>query len=260
MKKQKMGLAAAVALLLLAMSALAQADITQKGNLRVATSATMKPRALPRTGTAPIAVSVAGQISTTDESTPPQLKKLTIEINRHGRLDYQGLAVCTLHEIQPANNSRALSACRSALVGEGTFSADVVLRGQAPYPSNGRLLIFNGKEGGRQVLLGHIYATRPFTTSFVISFAIKGLRHGRYGTALVASLPSSLGSWGNVTGIQMTLRRRFHVGGRSHSFLSAGCPAPKGFPGAVFPLARTSFAFAGGRKLTSTLSSECRVR
>ena len=44
----------------------------------------------------------------------------------------------------------------------------------------------------------------------------------------------------------MNLRRRFSYRGNSRSFLSAGCPAPAGFPSAAFPLASTSFAFAGG--------------
>ena len=58
----------------------------------------------------------------------------------------------------------------------------------------------------------------------------------------------------------MTLSRRYSYRGQRHSYLSAGCPAPKGFPGVSFPLARTSFAFAGGMKLTSTLTRDCKVR
>jgi hypothetical protein len=67
-------------------------------------------------------------------------------------------------------------------------------------------------------------------------------------------------AWGRLTGLQMTLNRRYSAGGRRHSYISSGCPAPKGFPGAVFPLARTSFSFTGGKKLTSTLSSTCKAR
>lgn len=248
-----------LALLLLTGAARA-AEITQQGDLRVSVAGEMTPHALPRTGTAPIAVSVAGEISTVEEAPLPQLKKLEIEINRHGRLDYAGLPSCTLHQIQPASTSRALANCRRALVGQGTFSADIVLSGQPPYPSQGRLLVFNGTEGGHQVLLGHIYTAQPFTNSFVIVFKIKSLAHGPYGTALIANLPQALGNWGYVTGIQMKLSRRYSYRGQSHSFLSAGCPAPKGFPGAVFPLARTSFAFAGGAKLSSVLTRSCRAR
>ena len=44
------------------------------------------------------------------------------------------------------------------------------------------------------------------------------------------------------------------------SYLSAGCPAPKGFPGATFPFAKASFAFAGKQALTSTLTRSCGAR
>ncbi len=249
-----------LALLLAAGATLAHAEITQKGNLRVVVSAKMSPRALPRTGAAPISVSVGGRISTTDESTPPQLKELRIEINRNGRLDYQGLPICAIDKIQPASNGRALSACRSSLVGEGKFLGTITLPGSAPYPIEGKLLVFNGSEHGHQVLLAHIYSPHPFATSFVMTFQITANRHGTYGTTLSANLTKALGNKRNLTGIEMTLSRRWSSGGRSHSYLSAGCPAPKGFGGAPFPLARTSFAFAGGTKLTTTVTSECRVR
>ncbi len=246
--------------LLAALAALAQAEIVQKGNLRVSVSAKMRPRALPRTGAAPIAVSVSGHIATADETQSPQLTRLTIEINRHGHLDYGGLPTCKVSLIQPASNSRALAACRSSLVGEGKFFGTITLPGAAPYAIEGRLLVFNGKEHGRQVLLGHIYSSSPFSISFVMTFEIQTKPHGTWGTTLSANLRQALGTRRNLTGIEMTLARRWSSGGHRHSYLSAGCPAPKGFGGAFFPLARTSFAFAGGKRLSSTLMSECRAR
>ena len=240
---------------------LAQAEITQKGNLRVAVSAKMTPHALPRSGVAPVAVSVAGRISTTDESAPPQLKKLTIEINRHGRIDSAGLAVCKVGLIRTASNGRALGACGSSLVGQGKFFGTITLPGSAPYPIEGKLLVFNGKEHGKPVLFGHIFSPHPFATSFVITFEIKSNRHGTYGTTLTANLAKALGDKRNLTGLEMTLSRRYTYRGKAHSYISAGCPAPKGFPGVpVFPLARTAFSFAGGAKLTKTLTSDCKAR
>ena len=234
--------------------------IAQKGALRVTVAGKLSPRSLPRGGAAPIAVTVSGQIATTDASPPPQLKTLRVELNRHGHLDYAGLSTCPYDSIQPASTSHALSACRSALVGQGSFNADITLAGQEPYPTKGRLLVFNGRRGGKRVLFGHIYSPHPFATSFVIVFAVQKLSGGTFGTALSASLPEALGSWGNLTGIEMTLGRRYSYWGRPHSYLSSGCPAPKGFPGAVFSLARTSFGFAGGAQLTSVLRGACRVR
>lgn len=246
--------------LLAAGAVLAHAEIAQKGNLRVVVSAKMSPRRLPRTGTAPISVSVGGKVSTADESQPPPLKQLTIEINRHGHLDYQGLPICTLNDIQPASNGRALAACGAALVGEGKFLGTITLPGSAPYPIEGKLLVFNGKEHGHQVLLGHIYSPHPFATSFVMTFQITNHRHGTYGTTLSADLTKALGKKRNLTGIEMSLSRRYSYRGASHSYLSASCPAPKGFKSAPFPLARTSFAFTDATKLTTTVTSECRVR
>jgi hypothetical protein len=58
----------------------------------------------------------------------------------------------------------------------------------------------------------------------------------------------------------MRLSRRFGYQGKQRSYVSAGCPAPKGFSQAPFPLARTTFAFEGGAELGTTLSDTCRVR
>lgn len=245
---------------LAAAATFARAEVAQRGNLRVSVAGKLSPRSLPRTGLAPIAVSVGGEVTTTDASRPPQLQGLQIEINRHSRLDYAGLPTCPYDSIQPASSSRALSACHSALVGQGSFDADIALAGQEPYPTHGRLLLFNGRSNGKTVLFGQIYSPRPFATSFVIVFSIQRLSGDTYGTALAASLPSALGSWGNLTGIRLTLSRRYDYRGTRRSYLSAGCPAPKGFGGVSFPLARTSFRFAGGPKLTSTLVRSCRVR
>jgi len=236
------------------------AEIKQVGNLQVALSGKLAPRRLPREGRAPIAVSVGWRIKTTDGSAPPTLKTLGIEINRNGLLDSAGLPSCPYAKIQPASTSRALASCRPALVGRGHFSALVGLRGQEPYVSRGQMLVFNGESHGKPILLGQIYSARPFASSFVIPFRVDRLAHGTYGTTLNATLPASLLAWGNLTEVEMRLSRKFSYRGARRSFLSAGCPAPKGFPGAVFPLARTAFAFAGGTSLTSTLTDNCEVR
>ena len=156
---------AAVALALpalIATAAFARAEIAQKGTLRVITSGKFSPSGLPRRGVAPIEVSVGGKIKTTDASLPPQLKTLRIELNRHGRLDTRGLPVCRAKQIHPASTAQALRACRPALVGRGSFSVDVVLGGQEPYPTRGRLLVFNGGFKGHPALLGQIYSAHPF--------------------------------------------------------------------------------------------------
>ncbi|MBA3867128.1 MAG: hypothetical protein H0X42_12415 [Solirubrobacterales bacterium] len=249
-----------VALLAAAGAALAGAEIVQKGLLRVNVDSSLSPKQLPRQGSAPIAVKVGWNITTTDGSAPPKLQNLKIEINRHGQFDATGLPVCPIGRIQPASSARALSNCGSSLVGEGKFSAQVSLGNQEPYAASGRLLVFNGELKGKPVLLGQIYSPHPFATSFVIPFAVKQLDHGTYGTVLSTTIPKALLSWGNLTGIEMTLSRKYGFEGSRHSYVSAGCPAPKGFGLVLFPLARTSFSFSDGTTVGSTLTDTCKVR
>jgi hypothetical protein len=248
----------ALALLLLAGSALANAEVVRKDNLQVAFEGQFSPQALPRRGTAPIAVSIGGRISTTDGKPPPQLRRISMEINRSGRLDATGLPVCAAKDIQPSTNQGALAACGASLVGSGSFSANVELPEQAPFPSRGKVLAFAGREGGRPVILAHVYGTEPIPTSYTLPFRIGGGR-GDFGTVLTASLPQVTADWGFVTGIGLRLNRRFSFRGKRRSYVSAGCPAPPGFPGASFPLVRASFAFAHGTTLTSILNRSCRV-
>jgi hypothetical protein len=236
--------------------------ITQQENLRVSVEGKLSPKRLPREGTAPISVTVGWQIATTDGSPPPKLKGLRIEINKEGRFDYAGLPTCPYAKVQPATTQRALKNCKSALVGQGSFSAQIALKGQEgeSYEAKGRLLVFNGENKGKPVLFGQIYSARPFATSFVITFEVRKIRKGAYGTALTATLPPALRSWGNLTAIEMELERKYAFKGEKRSYISAGCPAPKGFGLASFKLAETSFAFVGGKELSSTVMGDCRVR
>jgi hypothetical protein len=242
-----------------AATALAGAEVIQKGDVRVDVSGTLSPQRLPRSGTAPIAVSVGGKIKAVNGAPTPTLKNLKIELNRAGHIDTKGLPVCDYNSIQPASSQRALQGCRSSLVGKGSFNAEITLSGQEPYATKGTMLAFNGREGGKPVLFGQIYSPKPFATSFVIVFKIDKAT-GKFGTVLSATLPPNLLSWGNLTGIELRLNRTYSSGGKRHSYISAGCPAPKGFPGVSFAFARTSFGFQGGPALSTTLSRNCKAR
>jgi hypothetical protein len=253
------GVVVCVVLVALAAAVVARAETVRKGNLQVAFAGSLAPKALPREGAAPISVHLGGHVTTTDDSSPPQLRRITIAINRNGRLDYRGLPACTLRQVQPSTNEGALNACRRALVGEGRFSAEVKLPQQAPFPSEGKVLAFNGIEKGRPVVFAHVYGTEPVPTSYTLTMEIKSTP-GTFGTKLDISLPEVTSDVGFVTGIDLTLKRNFTYRGERHSYLSAGCPAPRGFPGAVFPLARISFAFAGITPLATTLTRDCKVR
>jgi hypothetical protein len=255
--------ASRLALLVIAASlclvAVARAEVVQRGDLRVTVDGKVAPRALPRHGQAPVTVTVGGRITTTDADTPPQLRRLTIAINAHGHLEPRGLPVCPIAAIQPASTAEALRACRGARVGEGSFSADVAIPTQAPFPSSGKVIAFNGRLDGRPAILAHVYGTKPVPTSFTLPFQVTHSRH-EFATTLSASLPQTTGEWGFVTGIRITLGRSFRFHGEERSYVSAGCPAPEGFPGAVFPFVRAGFGFAGAGSLTTTLVRNCKAQ
>jgi hypothetical protein len=234
-------------------------ELVQRGHVRVALRAAFAPHALPRTGTAPIRVSVGAQISSTDGGEAPQLRRMTIALNREGRFDPTGLPLCRLREIEPATTRGALEACRGALIGEGRFEAKVHLGRQSPFPQAGKLYAFNARLHGRPAILAHVYGTKPVPTSYTLPFEV-GRAKGTFGIVLRASLPQVTGDSGFITGLSLRLGRSFSFRGHRHSYLSAGCPAPKGFPGALFAFARAKLSFAGGKSVASTLTRSCRVR
>jgi hypothetical protein len=246
-------------LLALTIVAGAHAAVVQEGNLRITVLSQVKPFKLPRTGTAPIAIFVSGHVAAVDGETPPQLQRMTIDVNRHGVLQHRGLPTCPLSRIKTASSSQALSLCGDALVGSGRFWASVVFPDQRPYPTRGKLLIFNGREHGAPVLYVHIFTTVPFVTSFVIPFAMEHVNKGPYGTELTASLPQALGNWGFVDRIKLTLRRKYVTEGKRLSYFNAGCPAPEGAQSISFSLARATFEFEGREPITLGVSKTCRV-
>jgi len=259
MKASGRKLAAMVVVAALGAAGAASAVVVQNGSLRITVLSQIEPVKLPRAGTAPIAVFVSGHIATPDKTVPPQLQKMTIFVNRHGLLQSQGLPTCSLAAIKTSSSENAVEQCGDALVGSGRFWASVVFPDQRPYPTRGRLLIFNGRSDGKPTLFAHIYTTVPFTTSFVIAFRLQHIDKGPYGTKLTASLPTALGEWGFVDRIKLTLRRKYTFHGQRLSYFNAGCPAPKGANAATFPLARAAFEFGESKSIAITVPKTCRV-
>lgn len=233
-------------------------EAVQKDGIRVALGGGFHPTRLPRKGTAGIRVSVSAKISAPTMEEVPQLRRIEIEINRAGHVDPTGLPACRLNQIQPASNAAARAACGRSLVGEGSFSADVRLPEQSPFPSQAKVLAFNGTYRGRPAIFAHVYGTQPLPTSYTLPFVI-GKGKGKFGTALKASLPAVTGDAAAITGLSLTLGRGFSSHGHHGSYISAGCPAPAGFTRASFPLARATFGFPG-HILSSTLPRTCAVR
>lgn len=248
------------AVLAIGVSAAAQGEVQQEGNLVVSFDGGILPRSLPRGEKAPVTVNVESTIKTSDGADPPpQLREITIAINRGGTLFDRGLPTCRIREIQPTTIRAARRICGGAIVGTGHVQVRVHLTNQEPFTFEGPLLAFNAKPlGGKRRLLAQVYGTRP-PSAFVLSFKILQ-RPGQFGTVIKTTLPKSAWKWAYLTHFDMRLRRVYTYKGQRHSYVSAGCPAPAGFPGAVYPFAKGSFEFAGNRRISTTLLRDCKVR
>ena len=135
----------------------------------------------------------------------------------------------------------------------------VTFPGAAPYPAQGRALIFNGRSHGKPAAFLHIFSSNPIRITFVLPFEISR-RRGQFGTVFSAAIPQIAADTGYITDIELTVGREYSYRGDPRSFLSASCAAPPGFRIGFFTLARTTFSFADGRTLTTEIARDCRVR
>jgi hypothetical protein len=241
-------------------AASARGEAVQQGRLRVDFNAAFAPHSLPRNQLAPVRVSLGGSVATADGSRPPQLRRISVALNRNGRLNTRGLPTCARGELESTSSATALRRCRGALIGRGRFGADVAFPNLAPFPVEGSVLAFNSRVRGRLAILVHIYGSKPVTASLVLTFKVSHPRRGRFGTVLSTSIPRIASDVGYVTDVSLSFGRRYRAGGERLSFLSARCSAPAGFPGALFPFARGSFLFANGQRLSTTVVRDCAVR
>jgi hypothetical protein len=257
---RRAGLAAAALLVALGVAGAAQAEVEQKGNVIVAFDGGIKPRALPRTGVAPVSVSVDSTFKPSEgEGPPPQLRTIAIGINRAGKIFDRGLPICRVRKIQPTTIRAARRICGPAIVGSGSVRVEVDFENQPPFTFKGPLLVFNAtRDGGQRRLLAQVYGKKP-PSAFVLNFKIVK-KSGEFGTVIQTSLPKTARKWAYVSHFEMKLRRTYMWRGKRRSFISAGCAAPEGFPGAVYPFARSNFGFAGGKHVRTTLIRDCKVR
>jgi hypothetical protein len=241
-------------------AAIAQADVVGGANVRVTFRAWLTPRYLPRTEPAPVTLHLEGSLETRDGKEPPALRRVTVAVNRYGRVTTEGLPTCPRGALVATTTIQALTACRAALVGDGIFTAHIAIPEQAPFPSRGRVLAFNAVQRGHRVILAQIFGRDPVPTSQVLTLSFQRQRKGRFGTTLALTMPRVGDDWGHVTGFELNLHRRYRYRGRVRSVISASCPAPNGFDSAVFAAARGIYLLADGREISRVFTGSCWVR
>jgi hypothetical protein len=253
------GLIAAGLLVTLVIAAAAEAEVERDGDITVTLDGGISPRALPRAGAAPVTVTLDSTFKFAKGSDPPpQLRTIAIGINRGGTVFDQGLPNCQVRRIQPATIRAARRICGDAIVGSGHIRVLVRLANQPAFVFKGPLLVFHAKSaGGHRRMLAQVYGHKP-PSAFVLTFNVLE-KQGTFGTVIETTLPRPARAWAYVTHFDMQLHRVYAYRGQKHSFISAGCAAPEGFPGAVYPFARANFGFTEDEHVVTTLIRDCTV-
>lgn len=251
MKKKAIAL---VVLALLIAAATASALVLEAGDLVVNAEGGFTPTKLPKHEDAPITIYGGGKASTKSGALPPIVETLTIEFDRHGHVETNGLEVCTAAKLQSTDVPAARRACPKAIVGEGKGSAIVAFPEQKPIPISSPITLFNGpKKHGDDTILAHAFTTVPVPTTFIVPVVIEKIHHGVYGYRTKARIPKIAGGAGHPISGNVRVGKKWTFKGQKHSYVNARCETGH-------LQAKVKVSFKDGTFLSGTFLKRCSVR
>jgi len=210
--------------LALALVSGAAALVIQVGDIVLDADGGFTPTTLPRHEDAPITIHGSGKVSTISGELPPIVETLTIEYDKHGSVQTEGLPVCTAAKLQSTTVAAARRACPGAIVGEGRGSAIVAFPESKQIRISSPITIFNGPRlHGDDTVLAHAYTTVPVPTTFIVPVVIERIHHGVYGYRTIAKIPKIAGGAGHPISGSLKIGRRWTYKGVKHSYLNARC-------------------------------------
>jgi hypothetical protein len=211
-----LALSAAVAALLVtvaagvALAAGGEGPVTVKvGNLELTADGGFAPKALSKTKQTPIELRAEGEVKESDGSHPPAAREIIIEGDKNAEIHVKGIPTCKQGQLQATTTAAALKACRAALIGEGTTTAQVAFAEQRPISVPSKLLLFNGGEkGGKITWFVHAYFSNPISGAIVSTVTITKHRHGPFGTLTVTKIPQITGGSGSITSFALKIKKK----------------------------------------------------
>jgi hypothetical protein len=178
------------------------------GNLEVTADGGFKPTAISKTKQTPIELEASGGVKEADNSHPPAVRELLIEGDKNAEIHVKGIPTCKSGEIQATDTSAALKACGSALIGEGTTTAQVAFAEQKPVNVTAKLLLFNGGEkGGKITWYAHAFFSNPISGAIVTTVTITKHKNGRFGTLALAKIPQITGGSGSIISFKLKIKK-----------------------------------------------------
>jgi hypothetical protein len=182
------------------------------------------PKVLSKTRQTPIAIHSSGEVRMEDGSHPPAIREIFIEADKNGEAHTKGIPTCRQGQLQATDTAAALKACRSALIGEGTATAQVAFAEQRPIDVSSKLLLFNGgSKGGKETWYAHAYFSNPISGAIVTTATITKIHHGRFGTLGVIKIPQIAGGAGSGLSFSLEIFKTVKVGGKTFNPISAKC-------------------------------------
>ena len=178
------------------------------GNLELTANGGFSPKALSKTKQTPIELNVAGEVKEADGSHPPAIREVVVEGDKNAQVHVKGIPTCKSGQLQARETSAALKVCKSALIGEGTATAQVALPEQRPINVSTKILAFNGGEkNGKVTWFIHAYFQNPISGAIVTTVTIKKIHHGRFGTLAIAKIPQITGGHGSIVSFKLKFFR-----------------------------------------------------
>jgi hypothetical protein len=251
-RRLRLGLLLALAAALIG-AASAYAIRAEIGKTVLSATAELQPRALPRSGGAPVTLSTTTRIGTKDGSLPPALKTLTFELDKNGFVETEGLPTCTAAKLEGTTPQQARSRCAKALVGEGTGTARVQMPGSAAVKMSSPLSFFNAPPtGGRPTIIAHAYETIPAPKTLLVPIVIEKVNDGRYGFRAEVEMPEIAEGHGSPILAQATLGVTYRHDGKDVGFINARCSGGR-------LQVEGKLTFVNGDFFPATLTSPCHV-
>ncbi|HEY8501773.1 MAG TPA: hypothetical protein VIL21_03735 [Solirubrobacterales bacterium] len=164
------------------------------------------PTRISKTEPAPVSLGVSERIRMSDESHPPALKELRLQLDRHLRPALKGLPVCRRGslDVRPPD----LSACKDAIVGRGKMATEIAFPERPVIRQTDELIAYNtGTKDGVSSLLLYVRMNVPTPAEIAVPMKIMPVQKGRYGTEAVATVPKIAGGSGSVTYLGIRFRK-----------------------------------------------------
>jgi hypothetical protein len=195
------------------------------GNLELTSDINFSPTTTSKTKQTPLLITSAGSVKEADGTHPPAAREIFIEADKSGEIHTKGIPICKSGQLQATDTTAALKACKPALIGEGTATAQVEFPEQRPLDISSKLLLFNGGErGGKTIWFAHIYLSDPVSAAIVTTVTITKIHKGPFGTLAVAKIPQIAGGAGSGTAFTLKIFKTVKgINGKPVNPISAVC-------------------------------------